>query len=116
MKDKMVHSRNALFVAMIKLMLDRVGGYVGYVSFGMVLYLYAIKTPFGIPTIYWLIMLAIGIPITIIFDWLWIYPASIKINFGRMNSEFQELRNDIRLLNEKMDTIRKELCKYKSQQ
>jgi len=105
----MIDKMRKMEIGTLKLMVERVMSYIGMLNFVMVLYLYAIQSPLGIDWIYWVLMMSVVLPIVMILDWVFVYPSVLTVSYGRKNKEFQDLREDIRGMQKKMDAQNKML-------
>jgi hypothetical protein len=90
-------------IGTLKLMVERVMSYVGMINFFMILYLYIQQSPIGIDAVYWIVAVSFFLPIMTILDWVFVYPSTLNVSYGRKNKEFQELRADIKRLETKLD-------------
>lgn len=87
-------------LGVLKVMTERLAGYVSIFNFGMILYLYIVQRPLGLDPLFWVMAFAIVIPLILIVDWRVVYPMSLHVVFGSKNKEFKELRRDVREIKE----------------
>ena len=82
----------------------RVGSYLGPINFVLILYTFINQGPLGLPKEYWLLLVAIGLPILLVMDIVFVLPSDLRYSFVK-NPEMMDITDRLRIINEKLDKI-----------
>lgn len=86
----------------LKLFQERLQGYLSFINFGMIFYLFIFeKTPLGLNALYWVLLIFTAIPVILFIDLRFIMPAMLNIWFSK-NPKFMELFEDVKEIKEKL--------------
>lgn len=88
----------------VKIWQQRLATYVSMINFAMIFYLYIIESPMGFQWYHWLIMIFAGVILVVFVDTMYIMPHAYSYTFEK-NSEFQEVKMDVKAINKKLDEI-----------
>jgi len=89
-----------------KMYLNRLQTYMSMINFVMILYLYIIESPIGIPWYYWVLLMFVLFPILVVFDVKVIYPGTLIYAYDK-NPGFRRLEKKVdKILEEKDGQIR----------
>lgn len=94
-----------LEIGKFKLWMGRIQGYLGIMSFSLILYGMAIKNNlFGWSWEIWVTLMIVGIPLLLWFDIKIVCPSELKYGFG-LHPKFKEILTETKQLSEKVDKL-----------
>lgn len=99
--DGRITLNDKLKMGRYKTWVNRLQTYMGPLNFVMILYLYIQQEPLGIIWQVWFILLGAALVGLLLFDLVIVYPSELKYS-TRKNPEWNDLRDDIRTIKEKL--------------
>lgn len=85
-----------------KAWVNRVQSYLAPLNFVMILYLYIIQEPVGMPWYSWVMILVFVLSVLLCFDILFVFPSESQYAW-RINPDWVEMRRDIKMIKESLE-------------
>lgn len=115
MKEKIKNYIENFEIGSFKIWLGRMQGYLGIISFSLILYGMAIKNNlFGWSLEVWILLIIIGVPLVLWFDIKIVCPSELRYGFS-LHPKMKEILEKTDKLIEKVDKLNENYIKDKKQ-
>jgi hypothetical protein len=82
----------------------RIGSYLSPINFVLILYTFINQSPLGLPKIYWLVLVCVGLPLLLIVDVVFVFPSDLRYSFVK-NPEMIDITSTLKVINDKLDEL-----------